>query len=90
MVDFSCKSFSGNGHLLRDRATCQQRINKKSPNITCQIQLQINLDGGITNWSYNNKKVREMHARFIDVNNLPINFGDNPYWQECISQAYCL
>ena len=30
-----------------------------------------------------------MLARFIAINNLPINFGDNPYWQEYISQAYC-
>ena len=55
---------------------------------TTQTQLQRHPDGSVTTWRYDPMVARESMARYIAVTDQPINFGDNPFFEEFIQTAY--
>ena len=59
-VNLTSKSYSGIRHSERHVAPCLAKQSNSTH--TRQCQFHINLDGGISNWSYDSKKVREMNA----------------------------
>jgi hypothetical protein len=91
-ADFSCNPSQGTNHLNRHYRTCRSRVEKQTTDRTIQTQLQFSSQGSdnqLTPWHYDPNKARELHARFVAVKDLPIDFADDIYFQEYISQAYC-
>ena len=55
-----------------------------------QSQLHFKKDGLVSTWTYKPMVAREFLGRLITATNLPINFGDNPFYEDRIKRLYGL
>ena len=54
-----------------------------------QSHLQFRMDGSINTWTYDPVVARESLGILIAATNLPINFGDNSFYENHIRRSYC-
>ena len=54
-----------------------------------QTQFQFQKDGSVSTWTYDPMVARESLARLIAATDLPINFGDNEFYEDHIRRSYC-
>ncbi|KAK0591871.1 hypothetical protein LWI29_009532 [Acer saccharum] len=79
-------SRGGTGHLRRHMEKCMPAHGQVDT--TTQTQLERHPDGSVTTWHYDAMHARESMARYIACTDQPINFGDNPFYEEFIQTAY--
>lgn len=80
----SAKSSGGTGHLKRHAEACA----KKQGIQLRQQQLLLNPDGTVRTWEYDPMVARENLARLIARQDLPLNFGESPAFENYIKNSH--
>ena len=77
---------AGTRHLLAHGQNCAKKYaGERNP---MQSQLQFQKDGSVSTWTYDPIRAREALAKLIASTDLPINFGDNVYFEKYIQEAH--
>ena len=83
----TAKPSGGTRHLISHGEKCAKKYSK-DPN-PMQSQLRFGKDGSVSTWNYDPMVSRESLARLIAACDLPINFGDNEFYEDHIQRSYC-